>query len=244
MLHMVVGLDKFREHFADHADHYALIGGTACSLIFNEVGIGLRQTNDIDMVLCVEVVNPSFWQSLKAFLESGGYQARERSNGRKEFYRFLNPTEQTYPAMLELFSRRSGDLEIPYYAELTVIKDPDETLSLSAILLEKDYYEALLASRRRIDEIHVLDESLLIPFKARAFVDLSQRKVTGDLTAKGSDIKKHRNDVFKLYEFDLFSGVILDGRHGGCPPKDLWIKLPDKPGIPLPELVSRKGMEA
>lgn len=43
-------------------------------MIFEEVGIGSRQTDDIDMVLCVEVVNPSFAQSLKAFLDGGGYR--------------------------------------------------------------------------------------------------------------------------------------------------------------------------
>ena len=197
---MVVGLDKFREHFADHADHYAVIGGTACSMIFEEVGIGFRQTNDIDMVLCVEVVDPSFALSLKAFLDSGGYEARERSNGHREFYRFHRPTDPSYPAMLELFARKPEALQIPQDAGLTVVEVSDETLSLSAILLDTDYYEALLGSRRAIDDILVLDEHLLIPFKARAFVDLSQRKDDGDANTKGSDIRKHRNDVFRLLQ--------------------------------------------
>ena len=139
---MVVGLDKFREHFAEHADHYAVIGGTACSMIFEEVGIGFRQTDDIDMVLCVEVVDPSFAQSLKAFLDSGGYQARERSNGRREFYRFHKPTDPSYPAMLELFARKPEALEVPDDAGLITIEVSDEALSLSAILLDTDYYEA------------------------------------------------------------------------------------------------------
>ena len=197
---MVVGLDKFREHFAEHADHYAVIGGTACSMIFEEVGVEFRQTNDIDMVLCIEVVDPSFAQSLKAFLNGGGYQARERSNGRREYYRFHKPTDPAYPAMLELFARKTEALEMPEDAGLTVVEVSDETLSLSAILLDKDYYEALLESRRAINDVLVLDERLLIPFKARAFVDLSQRKNDGDGNAKGNDIKKHRNDVFRLLQ--------------------------------------------
>lgn len=81
-----------------------------------------------------------------------------------------------------------------------MVEVSDETLSLSAILLDTDYYAALLESRRVIDDILVLDERLLIPFKARAFVDLSQRKDDGDATAKGSDIRKHRNDVFRLLQ--------------------------------------------
>lgn len=197
---MVVGLDKFREHFAEHAEHYVIIGGTACSMIFEEVGIDFRQTDDIDMVLCVEVVDPSFAQALKAFLVSGGYQSRERSNGRREFYRFHKPTNPLYPAMLELFARKPEWLNIADDAGLAVIDVPDNILSLSAILLDADYYHALLASRRMIDDILVLDERLLIPFKAKAFVDLSERKDAGDATAKGSDIKKHRNDVFRLLQ--------------------------------------------
>ena len=31
-------------------------------------------------------------------------------------------------------------------------------------------------------------------------MDLSERKDAGDATAKGSDIKKHRNDVFRLLQ--------------------------------------------
>ncbi len=37
---VVPGIDKFREHFAGQEENYALIGGAACSLIFEEVGVG------------------------------------------------------------------------------------------------------------------------------------------------------------------------------------------------------------
>ncbi len=48
---MVKGLDIFREHFRDFSDRYMLIGGVACSLIFEELGIDFRGTRDIDIVL-------------------------------------------------------------------------------------------------------------------------------------------------------------------------------------------------
>ena len=54
---MVPGLNRFREHFAGHEAHYAVIGGSACSLIFEEAGLDFRATQDIDMVLCVEVID-------------------------------------------------------------------------------------------------------------------------------------------------------------------------------------------
>ena len=91
---MVTGIDKFREHFAAHEGQYAIIGGTACDLLFNAAGLDFRATKDIDMVLCVEVVDTEFGRAFYAFLDAGGYQARERSDGRREFYRFHRPTDR------------------------------------------------------------------------------------------------------------------------------------------------------
>lgn len=197
---MVPGLNRFREHFAGHEAHYAVIGGSACSLIFEEAGLEFRATQDIDMVLCVEVIDAAFVVALKGFLDAGGYQARERADGRREFYRFHRPANPDYPAMIELFARPPAHLPAPEEAGLTVVEVLDEMLSLSAILLDDDYYNALLLARRSVDGVHVLDERLLIPFKARAFVDLSRRRGAGDATAKGTDIRKHRNDVFRLLQ--------------------------------------------
>jgi len=84
---VVTGIGKFREHFSGHEDQYAIIGGTACDMLFNAAGLDFRATKDIDMVLCVEVVDAEFGTAFKGFLDAGGYQARERSNGRREFHR-------------------------------------------------------------------------------------------------------------------------------------------------------------
>lgn len=197
---MVPGLDRFRAHFEGLEDSYALIGGAACSLIFDEIGLDFRATKDLDMVLCVEVVDGRFASALKAFLDAGGYTTRQRSEGRREFYRFQDPTDKSYPAMLELFSNRVDLHEIEGRDELATVPVADDALSLSAILLDPDYYAALVASRRAIGGVHVLDETLLIPFKARAFVDLSRRREEGDQAVRGDDIKKHRNDVFRLIQ--------------------------------------------
>ncbi|MFK5977768.1 MAG: hypothetical protein QM488_02645 [Rhizobiaceae bacterium] len=245
---MVPGIDKFREHFAGHEDCYALIGGSACSLIFDEAGIDFRATQDIDMVLCVEVVDGAFATALKAFLDAGQYQARERGEGRREFYRFHRPKDPSYPVMLELFSNTPDALDLVEGAEIAVVSVPDETLSLSAILLDKDYYEALQVMRRAIDGVHVLDEALLIPFKARAFVDLSNRREIGDKYVKGDDIKKHRNDVFRLLQLipgnstievteplkkDLRSYIEIASAIEGFKPKDFKVDLDPEEGFEL-----------
>ncbi|MEQ1929609.1 MAG: hypothetical protein ABL957_03630 [Parvularculaceae bacterium] len=197
---MVVGINKFREHFAGHEDQYAIIGGAACELIFGAAGVAFRATKDIDMVLCVEAVDAAFGKSFSAFLAAGGYEARERGGaGRKEFHRFSGPSDKTFPHMIELFSRKPEALTLPETAHLTPIDVEDDVVSLSAILLDDIYYEALCAARREIEGVTILDETLLIPFKAKAFLDLTARKGAGEMIDSG-DIKKHRNDVFRLLQ--------------------------------------------
>ena len=194
---MVVGIDRFREHFADHSDQYALIGGAACDLIFANAGLEFRATKDLDVVLCVEIVEVDFATAFLGFLEAGGYEARQQSEGHKEFYRFHRPNNDAYPYMIELFSREPGGFELPREFQITKVPVDEDILSLSAILLDEHYYAALQHSRIVIDGISLLSEDLLIPFKAKAFLDLTQRKADGD-KVDNKDIKKHRNDVFRL----------------------------------------------
>ena len=149
------------------------------------------------MVLCVEVVDAAFGEKFKAFLDAGGYQARERSDGRKEFYRFHKPTDKSFPFMIELFSRKPGTLKLPNNAGLTPIPVEEDVVSLSAILLDDDYFAAIQSAKRVVDGVTTVDETLLIPFKARAFLDLSDRKDKGE-KIDSNNIKKHRNDIFRL----------------------------------------------
>ena len=134
---------------------------------------------------------------------------------------------------LELFSRRPGNLDLPEDAILTPIPVDDDIISLSAILLDEGYFEALQAAKRQIDGITIIDEILLIPFKARAFLDLTARLEAGGNVDR-KDIKKHRNDVFRLAQLlpldasvDLPESVRLDLRTfvdsgGSAWPALLW----------------------
>lgn len=54
---MVAGIDKIREHFMAHEGQYAIIGGTACHLLFDAAGPSFRASKDINMVHCVEAVD-------------------------------------------------------------------------------------------------------------------------------------------------------------------------------------------
>ena len=57
---MVSGLEKFKEFFEDYGNNYVLIGGTACSIIFDEIGLDFRATKDLDIVLIIENLNDDF----------------------------------------------------------------------------------------------------------------------------------------------------------------------------------------
>ena len=193
---MVVGIDKFREFFGDYGDHYAIIGGAACHLLFDDAGLEFRLSKDIDMVLCIEVIDAAFGERLRDFLNAGGYEARERSNGHREFYRFHKPKDKAFPYMIELFSRQPKILQLPEGVGVARLPADDE-IYLSAILLDDDYFAALQNAKKTVDGVTVLDVTLLIPFKARAFIDLTERRWNGE-KVKDKDIKKHRNDVIRL----------------------------------------------
>jgi len=97
---MVRGLDLFREHFKDFTDRYVLIGGTACDLIMSDVGLQFRATKDLDIVLCIESVDPAFARAFWAFVKAGQYEIQETAEGKPRFYRFQKPADGNYPTML------------------------------------------------------------------------------------------------------------------------------------------------
>lgn len=196
---MVVGLDKFSEHFADFNDHYVLIGGAAAWLILTGAGLTPRATKDLDIVLCIEVLDKEFANAFWSFLQKGGYEIQERSQGQKNYYRFRKPTVEGYPVILELFSRKPDTLILGGNSHLTPIPVGEDVSSLSAILLEDSYYEFLHEHKRDSDGISIVTEKCLIPLKAKAWLDLTERKAGGE-QVDGNDIKKHLNDVLRLYQ--------------------------------------------
>lgn len=195
---MVRGFEKFKEHFKDHTDAFIIIGGTACSLLLEVAGGEFRATKDIDIVLCVDNAKPGFAKAFRDFIEKGGYQNRQGSTNRKVFYRFNRPSDKSYPDMLELFSTTREGFDLGQDARITPVPLGEEASSLSAILMDADYYSFVRDGVQFIDGLPVLKAEHLIPLKAKAFLDLSARKGRGE-KIDSFDIKKHKNDVFRLY---------------------------------------------
>jgi hypothetical protein len=196
---MVRGLDLFRQYFRDHQDKYILIGGTACDIAMRQMGREFRGTKDLDIVLIVEVLDSEFCRLLWTFVKEGEYEHKQKSTGKTEFYRFYQPTKDEYPYMLELFSRKPDSIVLPPESYLTPIPLDEEVSSLSAILMNEDYYGFVLSGKVIAEDLPVIPEIYLIPLKAKAYLDLLQRRESGNPVDKDK-IKKHKNDVFRLYQ--------------------------------------------
>ena len=194
---MVPGIDSFREAFSGYSEQYAIIGGTACDLLMNNENMEFRATKDLDIVLIVEALTPEFVSRFWDYVKEAGYEHKNKSTGDVEFYRFSNPKSKLYPKMIELFSRKPDKIKLPDGAILTPLPMDDELSSLSAILLNDEYYNFLRSGMTVIDGVSILDTTHIIPFKAKAWLDLSYRKQQG-MQIDSKSINKHKRDVFRL----------------------------------------------
>ena len=194
---MVRGIDSFREWFRGYESSYVIIGGTACDLLMGEAGEGFRVTRDIDIVLIVESLGTDNGSRIWEYVKSAGYEQRHKYSGTPENYRFIKPKSPEYPVMIELFSRRIEGITLPPDATLTPLPINDEVSSLSAILLSDEYYNFLLSGATISGGISVLGVAHLIPFKAKAWLDLTERRAKGE-QVQSRHIRKHKNDIIRL----------------------------------------------
>ncbi|MHB1791839.1 MAG: nucleotidyl transferase AbiEii/AbiGii toxin family protein [Acidiferrobacteraceae bacterium] len=192
------GLDIFRGYFAGYADQFVLIGGTAATLAMEDAGLAFRATKDLDIVLHIEALNAAFGEMFWTFVEEGGYEIRQASNtGKPVFYRFQKPANERFPAMLELFCRTPDGIKRAEGSHLTPIPLDEAVASLSAILLDDDYYAFIMAGRRESNGLPWVGEDRLIPLKASAWLDLNARQARGE-PVDTKNIRKHANDVIRL----------------------------------------------
>jgi hypothetical protein len=203
---MVHGLEKFKEYFSNHANQYVFIGGTACDILMSELGAPFRATKDLDIVLIIEALDSTFGKTFWKFIEDGGYKHREKNKEGHQFYRFTDPGNPSFPKMIELFSKQPGDLELKFDAGLMPIHSDESIASLSAILLNDTYYDLLVKRKRTVDGYSIIGIETLIIFKIKAYLDLKKRKEAGD-RVDSNNVKKHKNDVFRL-----LANVIPSGR--------------------------------
>lgn len=195
---MVSGFDSFRERFRGYEDCYTIIGGTACDILMSEVGLDFRATKDIDMILLIDARFTEFAAVFWKYIKDGGYKCGWKSSDAPHFYRFTEPQAAGYPVMIELFSRWP-EFQVQH-PEIYLMPLPvsDEISSLSAIMLDDNYYRLMLEGRKTVDGVSVLGAEYLILFKIKAWLDLRKKKADG-AHVNDRDLKKHKNDVFRLF---------------------------------------------
>jgi len=194
---MIKGFDKFKEFFKGLEDQYILIGGAACDKWISDVGLTPRATKDLDIILVIESLNASFLGVFWEFVKAGKYKNKQKSTGERTFYRFYEPEEEDFPFQLELLSRKLDNFNLPEEAVLTPIPAGEDLSSLSAILLNEDYYDFVRKNIEISDGIPFASIPVLICLKAKAYLNLTEDRAKGN-KVKSLDIKKHKSDVIRL----------------------------------------------
>jgi hypothetical protein len=211
---MVYGLDTFSERFRAFTDNYVIIGGTACDQLLSRTAIQPRATEDIDMIVVVETLSDDFIRAFWQFIKEGGYKCgkRMRKNAEEpvyELYRFENGKEG-FPIKIELLSRHSDVLGEPSGFHIEPIPAGEFLSSLSAIIMDDDYYQLTLVHSTLDDGLHIADFKALVCLKAKAYLNLMADREAG-IHRNTKDIKKHRSDVMKLTAGDPDPRAIVVG---------------------------------
>lgn len=158
-------------------------------------------------------MTPEFGQRFWEFIDEGKYENLQRKREDKEpvteLFRFLEP-KNGFPVQIELLSKYPDVLGVPTGFHLTPIPVGEEIPSLSAILLDEEYYRHTIDSSIIEEGICIANPLSLLCLKVKAFLNLTEEKKINP-NVRSADIKKHRDDVFKLLamRIDPFTPVEL-----------------------------------
>lgn len=191
------GIEIFREHFKDFHECYIVIGGVACEDHFKGEGIIFRSTRDLDLMLVVEALGNEFIAHFWEFIKKGNYKQKQIGEGERQYYRFINPQTEHFPMQIELFSRTPDVISRKDDMTLTPIPADEELSSLSAILMDDEYYAFTIKHSEKGATIHRADDLALICLKAKAFLDLTEKKTDGK-KVDSKNISKHKNDATEI----------------------------------------------
>ena len=187
-------LVSFRKAFQEYPECYTVIGGAACFILMNEVNLEFRATKDVDMILILEDRGEAFAKAFWDYIVAGGYTCGWKES-EVHYYRFTDP-KPGYPAQIELFSRRAG---FSSDSRIIPVHISEDVSSLSAIVLDDDFYDFMMQGRTLVDGLSILDAGHIIPFKMFAWLENIKQRNDGK-HVNTDDIRKHKNDVFRLIE--------------------------------------------
>jgi len=194
---MVKGISTFIEHFKGFEKHYRIIGGTACDVFISENGFTPRATNDIDLLIVIEVYDAVFNAVLWNFIAAAGYKSLQKEASEQKFYRFSDPSMAGYPEQIELLCRNSGIIKVPEDRTIISVSSENDLSHLSAIILEDEYYTYTLNNSHIVNGIHIAGVNALICLKAYAYINMETQKQSG-MKFQSKEIEKHWRDVMRL----------------------------------------------
>lgn len=147
----------------------------------------------------MEALSSDFVLQFWKFVKVANYGERNKGvkANKQVYYRFSKPGNSDFPYQIELFSRNVGLKDFPEDARITPIPVNEDLSSLSAILMDEDYYNFTLQHSSVEEGIHLANIESLICLKARAYLDLLSRKDEGEQVDR-KHIEKHKKDVFRL----------------------------------------------
>lgn len=195
---MVRGIENFRDFFKEVTDSFVILGGVACQEWFKTTHYIFRSTKNIDIFLIPGPKNGNFGKKFWDYLLLGNYSIREQSGKKKIFFRFSHPKNIDYPEKIELLSHPEIDFSPLQEIGISSLQFDRDIPNLSALFLQEDYYHLALECRMQSSSgLPLLSPGALLTLKIRAFLDLETARGEGKTVWK-SEIKKHRNDVFRL----------------------------------------------
>src|SRR5690606_29113300 len=126
--------------------------------------------------------------AIKAYVKAGAYEIQRGNQDQATFYRFQRPKDDKFPVMIEFFAAAESGLKLFEGQHIVPISKSEGVESLSAILLDEEYYAIIKNNAVEKDGISILNEKALIPLKAKAYLEIKQR---GE---DSKNWKKHRGD--------------------------------------------------
>ncbi len=102
-----------------------------------------------------------------------------------------------FPYQLELFSRKPDLIYLGPDMHLTPIPVDDDLSSLSAILLNDDYYQYMIEHSTNENGLQRAIIEALICLKAKAYLEIEERIASGS-TEDSKQLRKHKADIFRL----------------------------------------------
>lgn len=201
-----VKLQHFRDAMKGFSEDFILIGGNACSLLFDSIGVEFRETADLDVVLVIEKWSNEFAESLDQYISDFGYTGRRfirgDATGKSHVHRFsINPSHPKFdeiPSEIELFSRCPDGINLKANQHLVPIDAGDGISNFSAILFDDDYYAYLNANTIIVEDIRIPHKKCLTALKASAWVNNKELFQQGILIDIGT-VHKHAFDICRLF---------------------------------------------